>query len=123
MKWLAFLVILAAPWGVHASESDLVIPLVEGKEAPFTGLLVPESRFVELLKAENEVQELRAKLAVANRTSRLVEKVYMLRLKQAITPVPWYGDPTLNRWLGFGFGIAAASVAFRGAIEITAANP
>ena len=138
MKIPLILVILAIPIRVGAqdlaspatevpaaaddSQAPMVEPLMKGDPAPFMGLLVPEERFVELLEAENEARELRAKLAAAERTGELVEKVYLRRLEQATAPLPFYDSVTFNRWLGFGLGLAATALAVWASIEIQEAT-
>lgn len=137
-----FLAVLATPVGLFAAETAPptidppaapessqeppgegdVVPLAKGAPAPFLGLLVPEGRFVELLEAENEVRELRAKLAAKERTAELVEQAYLRRLEQATAPPPWYESPTFNRWLGFGLGLAAAGLAVWGSVELVGAT-
>lgn len=117
-----YLAALGIPGGLGAAEPAppavgvfAVQPLAKGAPAPFLGLLVPESRFVELLEAENEVRELRAKLATAKRTGERVEAAYLRRLAAAI---PWYDSPTLNRWFGFGLGLLTFGLALWGTSEI-----
>ncbi|MHA1573299.1 MAG: hypothetical protein ACTSX8_04840, partial [Alphaproteobacteria bacterium] len=102
-----------------APESLEITPLKKGGTAPFTGLLVVEARFIELLEAENKVRELEAKLAAHGRTAGLIEQVYLRKLEQATAPPPWYDGATFNRWLGFSLGIVATGLAVWGATEIT----
>ena len=81
-----------------------VVPVLAGKIAPFTGLLVPEARFKELLKAELAVFELRGKLDIREREAHNIEELYRKRLEEATAPPPWYESGGFNRWLGFGIG-------------------
>lgn len=101
-----------------ASETPGVVPLKKGTPAPFLGLLVPEARFVELLEAENQARELKARLAAAERTAALVEQVYLTNLEQAAI-VSWYDSPSFNRGFGIFLGGAATALSIWGAAELT----
>ena len=80
-----------------------IVPLLEGAQAPFMGLLVPEARYDEFIQAEIDVYELTARLKAAERVSALLEGVYLTKLKEAAT-THWYDSPSLNRWLGISLG-------------------
>ncbi len=136
-----FFVVVAAPRGIGAQEAPSpagdtpapaetaqeapgaldVVPVKKGAPAPFLGMLLPKRRFIQLLEAENEVVELRAKLAAAMRTGELVEKALMLRLEQATAPLPWYDSATFNRWLGFVLGVVVTGAVVWGGLEATSA--
>ena len=94
-----------------------VVPLEQKAPAPFTGLLVPEKRFTELLRAETRVQELEGQLSIQEKTAQALEAMYLDKLKQATAPVLWYEKPSFNRWLGFGLGMVCTGLATWGAIE------
>lgn len=98
-----------------------VVPLTQGQESPFSGLLVPEDRFIELVEAETKVRELELKLKAAEQTSVAIEQVYRRKLEEAVT-VPWYDSPTFNRWLGIVLGGALAGVSVWAVVELQAAN-
>lgn len=97
-------------------------PLLKGAPAPFTGLLVPEDRYIELMEAENRARELAIKLAVQEQTAKAIEAIYLKKLDEATNPIPWYDTPTFNRWLGVLLGAAATGLAVWGGIEVTKAT-
>ncbi len=109
---ILLLLALASP----AWPADVVLVKKEAL-APFTGLLVPEARFTELLSAELKVQELQGKLSIQEKTAQALEAMYLGKLKQATSPVAWHEKPGFNRWLGFGLGLVCAGLAVWGAVE------
>jgi len=98
-----------------------VTPIKEGATAPFTGLLVPESRLAELLRAELRVELLRGKLSIQEQTAQALEAMYLGKLEQATEPVPWYRTESFNRWFGFGLGVAFTGLAIYGTVELSKA--
>ena len=112
----AFAIIAFSPMA-RANEPAQVVPLEQEAPAPFTGLLVPEKRFTELLRAETRAQELEGQLLIQEKMAQALEAMYLDKLKQATAPVPWYKTPSFNRWLGFGLGMVCTGLATWGAIE------
>lgn len=98
-----------------------VTPVTKDAPAPFTGLVVPEGRFAELLQAEVDVEELTGKLEIQERLLSNVEKVYDQRLEAATRPQKWYETPAFNRWLGFGIGVVVTGLAVWAGKEIVEA--
>ncbi|KKM80668.1 hypothetical protein LCGC14_1337520 [marine sediment metagenome] len=105
------------PLTAHAGGPVQVVPLAKDAPASFTGLLVPGKRFTELLRAELQVQELKGQLSIQEKTAQALEAMYLGKLKQATTPVPWYKTPSFNRWFGFGLGMVCTGLAIWGTIE------
>lgn len=98
-----------------------VMPVKQNDRAPFTGVLVPEGRFIELLEGERLSRELEVRLEAAEHTSAAIEAVYRRKLEGAGV-VPWYDSPSLNRWLGIVLGGAVAGVAVWAVVELQAPN-
>lgn len=98
-----------------------VVPLTRNYRAPFTGLLVPEARFIELLEAERWAKELEVRIDAVEQSAGAIEAVYRSKLKDVVA-VPWYDSPSLNRWVGVILGAAVVGGAFWLAVEIQAAN-
>lgn len=98
-----------------------VVPIKEGQEAAFTGLLVSEQRLVELLRAEQEKDTLRRKLEIERRFAENIEAMYKVKLDQVLEKPAWYETPTANRWFGFALGVVATGCAVWGGIEATKA--
>lgn len=107
-----------APKTVEANSGKVVVVL-EGKPAPFSGILVPEERFKAFLKAELAVEELRGKLDIRTREMHNIEQVYRARLEEATKPPPWYESPGFNRWLGIGIGVAITVGAIYAGSQVT----
>lgn len=122
MKFISIVIavcLLEVP--AYANPLD-VIPLEESNPAPFTGILVPEARFIQLLEAESELVLLRKEHEVQQRFAASMEKMYKKQLSNAVEPSAWYETPVANRWLGFVLGAVATSLAVWGGIEMVKAN-
>ncbi len=113
------LAVLVALPGV-ATENE-VQPIIAGDIAPVSGLLVEEARFTKFLEAEASVKELGQRLAIQVKYSDAAEKFYRAEIARASTR-EWWEDPSLNRWVGFGIGIVATSLAVWGATKVTASQ-
>jgi hypothetical protein len=85
-------------------ESRRTTPLMKGKVSPYTGLLVGEKRFSELLKAEIEFEDLKVKLSIERRAAKAVEKTYKAAMKELVKPIPWYMKPWFNKLIGAVIG-------------------
>lgn len=96
----------------------VVVPLLKGSEAPFSGLLVPEPRFREMLLAEGEVYAFQDRLASERKAYDDLEKAYLNALDQSSKPKPWYQSAEINRWLGFGGGVLVAALVTFGVVEV-----
>ena len=99
-----------------------IAPLMKGQCAAFTGLLVPERRYTEFLDAELTAKDLRGKLDIEAKKHDALETMYQDKLKQASEPTPWYKEPSFNRWLGFGIGVAVTALAIYGGSELAKAG-
>jgi hypothetical protein len=95
-----------------------IVPLMEGKCALFTGLLVPEKRYTRFLESELQVKDLRGRLDIEAKKHDALETMYQDKLKEASKPPPWYDEPSFNRWLGFGIGVAVTALAIWGSTEL-----
>ena len=109
---IAYLVVvLSAP--AFAQDSVPVtpdmIPIMTGEPAPFTGMLVVESRFINYVKLEIRVVELEGNLRIQKRLTTNLENLYSERLKVAAKE-EWYQTPEFNRWLGFAIGVLVVCV-------------
>ncbi len=116
--WVALLVVaqLAAPVAMADSGSGEVI--IAGEIAPVSGVLVEQDRYVEFIEAEAGVKELGERLAIQVKYCDAAEGFYRAEIARASTRA-WYEDPSLNRWVGFGIGIMATSLAVWGATKVT----
>lgn len=96
----------------------VVIPLVASETAPFSGLLVPEIRFRELVYHEGAMDALREKLAAERKAYQSLERLYFQVLDEAARAKPWYQSVELNRWLGFGAGVLISAMVAVGVVEV-----
>ena len=115
----------APPEKVEAAKPILeprIVPLMEGKCAAFTGLLVPEKRYTEFLDSEVTARDLRGKLEIEAKKHDALDSMYREKLKQASEPTPWYEEPSFNRWVGFGIGVAVTALAIYGGSELAKAG-
>ena len=99
-----------------------IAPLMKGQCATFTGLLVPEKRYTKFLDAELRAADLRGKLEIEAKKHDALETMYQDKLKQASEPLPWYKEPSFNRWLGLGIGVVITSLAIWGGSELAKAG-
>lgn len=99
-----------------------IIPVLKGKKAPYTGLLVPEGRFSELLQAELELDSANRKLQVQIRFTDSLESMYKTKLQEAAAEPAFYEAPSFNRWLGFTIGIVVTGLVVWGGVEIVKAT-
>ena len=104
-----------------ADEPDIV-PVLKLKPAPFTGLLVPEKRFTQLLEAELKLDSTEQKLAAQVRFTDSLETMYKKKLEEAAAGPAWYETPSFNRWLGFTIGIVVTGLVVWGGTEIVKAT-
>ena len=115
MRVFAYLFVLLFSISSLAGE---VTVLEEGKPAPYTGLLVKENRFTELVEAEIEVQELTAMLKAQRQLSSTLEHFYLDKLDEAYKPLKWYQTKEFHRWTGFVLGVAVTTAAIWGGAEL-----
>lgn len=99
-----------------------VVPLIKGKTAPHSGLLVREQRFTEMLKAEVAAEELQGSLEIERRLRDNIESLYNEKLKEAVKPPPWYESLSFNRWTFFLLGVAATAAAIYGGAQLIKAT-
>ena len=90
-----------------------------GDPAPFSGLLIPAGRALELNEAELQVAELTRTLKSKDKECRDVEAVYVLKLEEATAPPPWYDKPSVRFWAGVAIGVLATGAAIQGASTLT----
>lgn len=126
MKWATIIVLCAfvqltlAPRVAFAQEPDIV-PVKEGSQAPFTGLLIPEGRYVELLAAEVEHGKLVIELRLEKQYSLRLEPFLLGKVQEA-GKQEWWDSISLNRWFGFTLGVIVTGLAIWGGIEVVKAN-
>jgi len=99
-----------------------ITPVLKDRKAPYTGLLVPEGRFTELLEAELQLDTTKRKLEVQLRFTDSLEDMYKKKLEEAAAPPEWYETPSFNRWLGFTIGIVVTGLVVWGGVEIVKAT-
>lgn len=110
-----------APAAFAADAPADTAPVMEGKPAPFTGVLVSEQRFVKLLDSELKVPALENRLAVEQRFSSNMEDMYKKKLEDAAKPPVWYQSPYFHFTLGVVVGGALAAGAIVGGAKIAEA--
>lgn len=83
-------------------------PVLEGRPAPFTGILVREQRFIKLLDSELQLPVYIQKAGLEQKFSANIEQMYMKRLADATAPPPFYQTNQFHLWLGIFIGAAFA---------------
>lgn len=101
-KVFVFVILIFFASNVLADEKEIV-PLLQGKQAPFSGLLVKEDRFGKMVLAEDENRELIVNVGIQ---SRLIDNqaVYIGQLEGMVYPPKWYE----TQWAAFVLGIVVA---------------
>jgi hypothetical protein len=121
MKVLALTVVISLSM-VGQAWADDVTPQKAGEPAPFTGLLVPEARFTELLEAEIELVKLKKQQKIDEKYMLNLEDMYKKQLTEATKPPKWYETPSANRWFGFTIGIVVTALAVYGGAQLVKAS-
>jgi hypothetical protein len=120
MKVITTIILIGLlPAWVRAQE---VVPVQTGKPAPFTGLLVPEKRMVELLESEVRVEGMKRDLEIQIKYANSLDLMYTKQLEKAVAPEPWYQDHRFVAVVWFLFGVATTSLAVYGGVKIVEAT-
>ncbi len=104
------------------NSTKLIKPILKDQLAPFTGLLVPEARFVEMVEAELAVDDLKGKLKIQTNLTTNLESIYVKRMEEMAKPPKWYQTGEFQFWLGFTLGFVATVAATYGAVKIVEAT-
>lgn len=104
------------------ARAEDTIPLIEGEVAPFTGLLVSEDRFYELLQKEVDLEKTQVELRLERELRKKVEEIYTGALAEATKPPPFYETPRFNLGAGFTVGVVVTVGAVWAGTEIVKAN-
>jgi hypothetical protein len=113
---IVYLAVAMATPGLAQDTPDMV-PIMQGESAPFTGMLVMESRFIDYIKLQMRVDELEQRLEIQKRLTVNIENLYASRLQETAQQ-EWYQTPEFNRWLGFGIGVLVTGLAVYGASRL-----
>ena len=105
-----------------ANANDKVVIMKQGEVALFTGLLVPEKRFIESMEAEVAAKKLKMELEVERRFTLNLEKMYKSKLQESTKPVVWHRTTSFNRWFGFTIGVVLTGLAVWGGAEVVKAS-
>lgn len=107
LSMLLVLTSVAYASGDSSTEGTIELPeelrttaLIMGEPAIYTGLLVGEKRFSQLMKAELDAEDFRIKLGIERRAAKAIEATYKAAMKELAKPIPWYMKPWFNRILG-----------------------
>ena len=109
---------LAGSYAIGQETGVDCVPLLKDSPAPFSGVLVPEGRFVAFLEAEQKLAEVKGELEIEKKAGRVLESMYVGKLELAVKPLSWYQTPEFNRWLGFGLGVVVTAGAVWGGYEL-----
>jgi hypothetical protein len=103
---------IASGTSTHVSDepSTKITPLKKNTAAPFTGLLVPEARYVELLEAELSAKSLRGTLEAYKIKDQAMEQFIEKRLQRLADP-PLWEDPKVALAVGLVVGVVATAAA------------
>lgn len=104
------------------ARAEDTVPVVAGEVAPFTGLLVPEDRFFELLQDEIDGEKSKDELELERKLRKKVEEIYAEALKEADKPPKFYQTPRFNQCAGFTVGVVFTTGAIWAGTEIVKAT-
>lgn len=119
MRALALVLALAMPARALAGEE--VTPIAKEQPAPFTGLLVPEPRMIDLLQAEIDAEQRAAELAIERDYSKSLDSMYKEKLAEATKPPAFFDRPDVRFWGGFILGGVAVGFAVYGGAKLVQA--
>lgn len=127
MRLLSFIVIIVFSQcyltsSLAFAQQPEVAHVKSGAAAPFTGLLVPEKRFIELLQAEIDRDKLKVQVRLETKFSKDLEMLMTKKLKQATEPEAWHQTASFNRWFGFTLGVVVTGLAIWGGTEVVKAT-
>jgi hypothetical protein len=94
-----------------------VTPLLKGKPAPHSGLLVLEGRFTKMLEAELTAKSIGGTLEIERKLRDDLESLYTRKLEEATKPEPWYK----SGWIYFGLGVLVTVGALYGGAQLVKA--
>jgi hypothetical protein len=97
-------------------------PILKGDPALFTGLLIGEKRFTELLAAETNAEDYKKRLEEKTNELARIDSEYSRKLEKATKPPPFLDDPDNRFWMGVGVGILAAALSTYGTVELLKAT-
>lgn len=116
---LLSLAIIIAPIPVFAADEPDTAPLMVGKPAPWSGVLVREGRFAKMLKLQVDVEELTVKLQIReklfNEAVSILQKQLanaQIELNKRAAPDPWYK----SHWFIFCLGAVIGAGLVIGAV-------
>jgi len=84
-----------------------VIPLMQNDPAPYSGLLVDETKFSKYLKLEINLKSVKEQLEIQKHLNISIENLYIKRMEE-MAQTKWYQSAEFNRWLGFFGGLIVA---------------
>lgn len=116
----ALLVLTQLGASVALADSGSGEVIIAGEIAPASGVLVEQGRYVEFIEAQAAVKDLGERLVIQVKYCEASEGFYKAEVAR-VSARDWYEDPSLNRWVGFGLGIVATSLAVWGATKVTGA--
>lgn len=120
---VAALVLLSFVRPALAADAPDTAPVMEGKPAPFSGILVREARFVKLLNDELKVPALEGRVLIEQRFGASIEEIWKSRLVEAVKPEPWWRSPYFHLFIGIVVGgLLTAAAIFGGAKIVEAAS-
>lgn len=110
----------ASATSTHVPAEPAIVPVQKDAPAPFTGLLVPEGRYTELLEAELSVGEFRDKMEAYRIKDEAMEKFIEDRLQRLADP-PFWEDPKVALTAGLVVGVVVTAVAIFGTWQLSEA--
>jgi|GEM_PF-4433531 len=120
MKAITVILIFALISPAVAQDQDHA-PVLKDQQAPFSGVLVKEQKFIEYLQLELKVEGLEGRLEIQENLVQNIEQVYSKKLEVATRPEKWYETPGFNRAIGFIVGVGVAFAIFFGGAELAKA--
>lgn len=93
-----------------ADESPDAVPLLQGQQAPYDGILLPPSTLEGLLKDKADLQRSKAEENACQTELDITNKAYEDRVRKLTAKLDpgFWRQPETQRWIGFSLGIVVA---------------
>ncbi len=120
---IAFVVALGVVAPAQATTTPEAIPLERGSVAPYTGLLLPPPRYIDLAETEIDLERCETARRADQDLARQIEATCLEHLDAARSGA-CADRCVFDRWLGFAIGIATTVIfTYVGARTIGALSP
>lgn len=105
-----------------------ILVIMEGDSSPISGILLSEDVYREYLQLELDLEREQLRNKMLHEELEATKTAMMLQIRKCqderddlaykLANPSFFKRPEVNRWIGFGLGVAVTSVAVKGAGEL-----